>query len=59
MADFPLFIWRDMLPDLREWMIQHALNETNSVDETVSFWKAFSSDKLMGSDGNKAGVASE
>ena len=40
-------------------MIQHALNETNSVDETVSFWKAFSSDKLMGAADGVAGVASE
>ena len=28
MTDFPLPIWRDMLPDLRDWLVKLALNET-------------------------------
>jgi hypothetical protein len=27
MADFPMVIWRDMLPDLREWFIDLMLHE--------------------------------
>lgn len=44
MTDFPVLIWREMLADLRKWMVKRALNETLSFDpdtETDQTWRAF------------------
>ena len=32
MTDFPVFFWREMLPDLRTWMIESGLRKTMSSD---------------------------
>ena len=44
MTDFPVFWWRDMLPDMREWMVRKTLgakmsdNRKKARDE---FWRAY------------------
>ena len=44
MTDFPVFWWRDMLPDMREWMIRKASGRPPSEDTAVmrdQFWRAY------------------
>ena len=44
MTDFPVFFWREMLPDLRRWMIEHGLRKTmpTDYDQVKSdFWKVY------------------
>ena len=44
MTDFPVFFWREMLPDLRTWMIESGLRKTMSSDPEqikTDFWKVY------------------
>ena len=44
MTEFPVYFWRDMLPDLRAWMVKEGVNETISLNATRAkeqFWRAY------------------
>lgn len=45
MSDFPMFVWRDMLPDLRAWMVQqafgHPMDTANASHALDQFWHAY------------------
>jgi len=44
MTEFPVYIWRDMLPDLRAWMVKEGVNEEISPNVTrakAQFWRAY------------------
>ena len=44
MTDFPVFWWRDMLPDMRKWMVKHTTGEKmseNPVEAKDQFWRAY------------------
>ena len=39
MTDFPVFVWREMLPDLRAWLIAQGTDGKQNVD--IPFWQAW------------------
>lgn len=44
MTEFPVYIWRDMLPDLRAWMVKEGVNEeisSNATRAKAQFWRAY------------------